>query len=502
MRRSVRLNQRPAPAQLVWNWLRCQAQVVLSYLKSNPESSDYLTWRHQFFQQRLRLGLWLGLFWLLISGLHSVYYTVVEIEELRRHFLILLGDASIADAYRDVTIIFHLVAPSLMVICLLGQRTAWGRQHVAGLFLLFACSINELVGQIITTFYGIPITPGTQVFLAIAILIPVHWRLHLVAQSLPIAYYALVYPAIGLTTLGTTDTYRLYSTGKIIEIAWVCSVSILAVYLYERLKRSEFKAHRQLQVFLYSVSHDLQTPVVGTSIVLKSLLDQYPSGAEISIKRSVIERLLEGSDRQLTLIHSLIESHVTSIQGIILHRAPVEIGQLVDSVLVDLQQSLIKKKVQLTNHMAPGLPLVNADTNQLWRVFSNLIENALKHNPHGIHLTLDATVIEPQQRHQYLGHEKRESAAESIAIHHIQRCFKAPMLLCIVQDNGVGIAPDQCQRLFELYARGLRARYMPGLGLGLYICKQIITAHGGEIGVMSRLGEGSTFWFTLPLYPA
>ncbi len=90
------------------------------------------------------------------------------------------------------------------------------------------------------------------------------------------------------------------------------------------------------------------------------------------------------------------------------------------------------------------MPLVNADPSQLWRVFNNLITNALKHNPQGINLILDASV-EPN------------------------------MIRCSVRDNGVGMNLQQSQRLFELYVRGDRARYMFGLGLGLYLFRQIVT---------------------------
>lgn len=62
-----------------------------------------------------------------------------------------------------------------------------------------------------------------------------------------------------------------------------------------------------------------------------------------------------------------------------------------------------------------------------------------------------------------------------------------------IVDNGIGIAIEQQARLFELYVKGDRARYMPGLGMGLYLCQQIILAHGGEIGVDSYPGRGSTF---------
>jgi Histidine kinase-, DNA gyrase B-, and HSP90-like ATPase len=68
-----------------------------------------------------------------------------------------------------------------------------------------------------------------------------------------------------------------------------------------------------------------------------------------------------------------------------------------------------------------------------------------------------------------------------------------------IQDTGVGIPQDQQEQLFDLYVRGENARYMPGLGLGLYVCQQIITAHGGKIGVISQPGKGSTFWLTIPI---
>jgi signal transduction histidine kinase len=66
-----------------------------------------------------------------------------------------------------------------------------------------------------------------------------------------------------------------------------------------------------------------------------------------------------------------------------------------------------------------------------------------------------------------------------------------------VSDSGPGIAEDQIPRLFERYWQG-RSSPRGSLGLGLYICKQLVAAHGGDIGVASRLGEGATFWFMLP----
>lgn len=252
-----------------------------------------------------------------------------------------------------------------------------------------------------------------------------------------------------------------------------------------RQKMQELQELNQLKdVFLHAVSHDLRTPVMGTLLVLNNILNAaspaspapdspVPSepATTIPVPRKVLERMVQSNNRQLTLINSLLEAHASDVQGITLHQEAIALLALVESILEDLDPLLVKNQASLENLIPQDLPTVNVDANQLRRVYENLIANALKHNPPGLNLTLSAEV-------------------------------EALMLHCTVADNGVGIHPDQAERLFDLYFRGANARHLTGIGLGLYLCRQIINAHGGQIGVISSPGTGATFWFTLPLATA
>ncbi len=267
------------------------------------------------------------------------------------------------------------------------------------------------------------------------------------------------------------------------------------------------QTEEELRVFFHAVSHDLRNPVLGTLMVLKNLLNQrvgngewgvrdadtekslstsedlpifasssfpasptppVPASSSIPVPRRVLERMIQSSDRQLNLINSLMEAHVSELQGIILQRQPVKLLSIVEAAIADLEPLLLQNQANLTNLVTADLPLVNADPTQLWRVFSNLIVNALKHNPPGLVLTINATPV----------HDK---------------------IYCTVSDNGVGISQQQTHRLFELYFRASNIRNSVGLGLGLYLCKQIINAHGGEIGIDTTSETGASFWFTLPI---
>ncbi|MBF2076512.1 MAG: hypothetical protein IGS50_22515 [Synechococcales cyanobacterium C42_A2020_086] len=463
----------------------------LKRLKPHPVSADYQAWRHQFMLERLHLAMWVAIVISLTSAAISLHIVLAEIERFTRDVVQFYGDSALAVQFRNATIVSCISTGVLLATYCSLQHLPAVRRYPVILFLALSL-LSTLNDLIVRALFGIPSTPSQVIFLLQAVLIPVHWRLHLVSQVIPIAFSFGVLPLVGITHIGTRAFYDSYLLGEINSLFWVCLVCNVAVFLYERLKQSEFEARRQLQVFLHSVTHDLQTPVMGTLVVLQRLLNN--PEAEILVKRSVLERLQSGSDRQLSLIRALLEAHTTEVQGIILHREPLHLKPIVDSVLCDLQQALTHNQVQLTQSVPDDLPLLYADRHQLWRVFSNLISNALKHNPNGIQLSLTASVVESAPAPRQIPNRTR--------LEHppIVKSAGHPVLLCTVQDNGTGIPPQQCHRLFELYARGPRARYMPGLGLGLYLCKQIVEAHGGEIDVISQGGQGSTFWFTLPLY--
>jgi signal transduction histidine kinase len=141
---------------------------------------------------------------------------------------------------------------------------------------------------------------------------------------------------------------------------------------------------------------------------------------------------------------------------------------LVQDLIAEYSPRLAQNQATLTSKIPGDLPLITADATQLRRVLENLFANALKHNPPGLNLILQITVEDE-------------------------------MIRCTLQDDGVGMSQQQQKSLFKLYIRGLHSQHLTGIGLGLYKCRQIITAHGGQIDVVSAPGAGSTFWFTLPL---
>jgi signal transduction histidine kinase len=460
------------------------SQWVYQWLVPAAESSEYRTWRQQFMRDRVRLAWWIAALCFLTIVAVNFYVLFFHASQYDADMAKIYGSKTLGGLTRQVTLVSSIVLGCCLFISWLMQRIRWFQHRPMLLFLSLSCSLT-LSEQVVGTFFRLPIPPEwTLEFLGQALLIPVCWRLHLLLQLMPTLYYAIVNPLFGITSIGERSIYDAYNVGMIVRLSWVCLICNLAVYLYEQLKRSEFEAQRQLKVFLHSVSHDLRNPVMGTSIVLANLLRK--SEQQVTLDRSLLERLQQGNDRQLTLINSLLEAHNTEIQGVQLICEPFSLQDVIDSVLSDLLPILEQHQINLRDRVPANLPLVNGDAHQLWRVYCNLITNAIKHNPNGITVTLTADVIKPEAR------------GKNLFCSDVHDC-KQRWLRCSVQDTGVGIEPQHRQNLFNLYTRGSRARYMPGLGLGLYLCKQIITAHGGTMEVSSDRGKGTTFWFTLPL---
>ncbi|MFN6569750.1 GAF domain-containing protein [Dendronalium sp. ChiSLP03b] len=281
--------------------------------------------------------------------------------------------------------------------------------------------------------------------------------------------------------------------------------------LQQKMQELE-ETQRVKDVVLHTVAHDLRTSVMGNLMVLKNLLKSQGLGTEDTGKRrhdetalreglppqatanpkgdtgnvsvqlsaspsspqslipvscSIIERMIQGNDRQLGMIDSLLEIHSCKEQGIVLHRELVTFSTLLQTIIKDLQPMLSQNQANLTNLVAENLPLVMADKTRLQKVLVNLFTYSLQNNPPGLNFTLKATV-------------------------------ESGMIRTHIQDNGVAVSKLECDRLFDLYVRHPQAPCSTDIGLKMYLCRQIIQAHGGEIGVTSNRKCGLTFWFTLP----
>nr|RNJ69287.1 MAG: GAF domain-containing protein [Leptolyngbya sp. IPPAS B-1204] len=217
-------------------------------------------------------------------------------------------------------------------------------------------------------------------------------------------------------------------------------------------------------VFLHAIAHDLRTTIMGTLMVLKNF-QQHP-GDEISIPRSLLERMTQSGETQLCKLNALLEAYTNRTEGVVLQPEPMQVQELLQTVATDLKPLL--ERNQATLELAVDqLPPVMADGEQLRRVFQQLLLNAVKHNLPGVHITVE---VKPEPQ----------------------------WLRFIVADNGKGISQSQRERLFDLKLGAGPDRQLTGIGVGLCLCQQIITAHGGKIGVESEVGHGSRFWFTLP----
>lgn len=426
-----------------------------------PTSAEYEAWRQRFLWSRLGLCLQLAfVIWFTFTA-HDIFGILFSLKDFE----------NVPPVIRDLWIPIDIALFVMLLACLLFYRMASDRSNPAVLFLGLFWSVT-LVPQGIATLRGVAlpdVMTWSLALLAQATLIPVRWELHLISQVGLLSYFYGINTLLGLTiipTLPGQPERSIYILTLMIYLFWVCFICDFGVYLYERLQRAEFEARRQAQLFLHAVSHDLRNPVTGVSLVLRSLLKK--NGDVVTVPRSLLERMIDSSDRQLNLINSLLEVHNSDVRGIELNQQPLSLNALVEMVASDLEPLLAENQAMLIDQVSSDLPLVCGDKTQLWRVFCNLIANALHHNPPGIKITVSATPVVDRIR-------------------------------CAVQDNGVGMSQVECDRVFDLYARGAQAKRTVGLGLGLYLCRQIIEAHGGEIGVTSGPSVGATFWFTLPI---
>jgi len=222
--------------------------------------------------------------------------------------------------------------------------------------------------------------------------------------------------------------------------------------------------------FIANISHELRTPLHSIAGFNKLLLqDKVPDPAT----RKEFMTIIDQQSAQLgQLIDDLLEVARLESGRFRVRRELIAIKEPLSEVVRELSALAGDKDISITEEVPDGLPEVEADRQRFKQVVRNLLHNAIKFSPKGSSIVV-----------------KAEAAPSELVIHII--------------DHGPGIAPRALAHLFERFYRAEDSltRQTGGTGLGLYIVKQIVEAHGGRVWVNSKLGEGSTFSFALPLSP-
>ena len=448
-------------------------KVVLSWWKliqTEHISTEYRQWRRHFILKRLHLMIWVAI----------VVWSIIAIVELSVTSRFLDPSNPQYDFVRQNYWLFWnmMIAEFLQFwVSLLLLKISLFRRYPLLIFAWLILTLFFTKQIFYTIFLGqIILAENTWIrsFAVIAILMPVRWRWYLLAQGIVLGHFAISYLVFGLREASVESGLEYFQ--GIYSAVIIFSIINLGVFLYERLLQQEFELKRQLRLFLHTVSHDLRSPVLGTMFLLKSLRN--PNAQETAIANEIIDRTLESSDRQLRLIDSLLEAQNTETKGIAIRPRPVCLDTLTKSVVTEIEPILNSKNATITRKIPKKLSLVNIDPLQVRRVYDNLIANALEYNQPGLHLTLEV--------------KKTHNLA------HKQQAISNSWIYCTVSDNGIGISPQQSSHVFDLYTRASSNKQSLNVGLGLYMCRQIIDAHGGEIGVHSS-DEGASFWFTLPV---
>jgi len=240
----------------------------------------------------------------------------------------------------------------------------------------------------------------------------------------------------------------------------------------------EVQASRQAQRdFIANVSHDLKTPLTSIQGFSQAILDN--TAADEASRRRAAQIIYEEADRMTRLVNDLLDLARIEAGQVVMARQPVDLPELLQDCAEKASLRAQQGQVTLRVESDDGL-IATGDRDRLAQVIGNLLDNALKHTPPGgtISLSAHSMTTEPAR--------PREEPRRVVQIS--------------VTDTGQGIPPEDLSRIFERFYRGdkSRAKDGKGAGLGLAIAQEIISAHGGHIGVESVVGLGTKFTITLP----
>ncbi len=234
------------------------------------------------------------------------------------------------------------------------------------------------------------------------------------------------------------------------------------------------KALRAKDQMIQNVSHELRTPLTLIQGYIQ-VLEEGILGPLTTEQQQALQSIRRGGDWLHYMVERLLM--LQTLNDSVIRKIELDPQPLLRQAVKARQAQATRAGVQLHLETPPDLPPIMADPDLLGHVMENLLDNAIKFSPNGGTVRIRAWTEQPE------GHNGGQ-------------------IMIAVSDEGVGVPPDQQERMFELFHQvdGSTTRRFGGMGIGLALCKAIVEAHGGRIWLESEgEGRGSTFTFTLPL---
>lgn len=251
----------------------------------------------------------------------------------------------------------------------------------------------------------------------------------------------------------------------------------------QELDRERIKSQVRSQLahlredFTSTLAHDLKTPILGAVETLKAFANEQ-FGAILPQQKHVLDIAIRSHQNSLKLVETLLDIYRNDLNGLQLDCQPLDLASIAEATTTELLDLASSRRVRISLHYGDSdfrqYLWVNGDAFQLQRVFANLIANAIDHSPRG-------AIVEV-----ILSNRSGDSPEGTLRERVVE-----------IIDAGAGMQPEEIPYLFERFYQGQSDRQASGSGLGLYLARQIVEAHGGKIWAKNRTPQGAIFGFSL-----
>jgi signal transduction histidine kinase len=284
-------------------------------------------------------------------------------------------------------------------------------------------------------------------------------------------------------------------------------------------ERTMREVNLRLDTFVAMAAHDLRSPVAVSRMVVQVALQRLQQASTHAHSSSgrltqavaraavALETTAGNLERLWRLVQQLLDVSRVRQGTFVLNRQRLQLADaarasIEEQRLLNPERTIELDLSNLSELTDPGAEAisVDADADRLGQVLSNYLANAVRYSPEDQPIVVSLRVAEEQVARPQTA-DDAGTAAASPGMEPAVECPSQRVARVEVRDHGMGISREEQATIWDRFQRAKNVSEASGLGLGLYIARMIVEMHGGNVGVESEPGQGSTFWFTLPLAP-